>query len=623
MCGIVGVLNLDGAPFREEGLLLKMTRCMAHRGPDDEGWWCQGPVGLGQRRLSILDLSAAGHQPMLSTGGGRAIVYNGEVYNYRELRAELETRGCGFRSSCDTEVLLHLADTGDFAWLHKLNGMFAFGLWEDADRVLLLGRDRLGIKPLYWCKAGEQFLFASELKALLAHPGVSREVREEVLAEYLAFRTLSGTETLLRGIHIVPPGHILRISPESPEPRVIRFWQDGPPADGLRWVDREAPLEQQLTALLDDAVRYRLISDVPVGTYNSGGVDSSLVTAAARRQTTGVLHTFSVGFEAGPFDESGYARIVAERIGTEHHSFRITEMQYAEGLPAAVWYNEEPLSQAHSVPLLELSRLAKQFVTVVLTGEGADELFGGYPRYQIPLLARHLSILPRVLTQAGWHVFRALGVRRAAKLFEICDDPDRAVIENARFAGWDEIRRAGLGDWDDGGRRRLLAEVSRRGLGRLDTILAYDRATYLPTLLHRLDRTTMASGVEARVPFLDFRLLEWSKTLPPGRRVGSGRQNKAILKEIAARQFPREMIYRRKMGFDVPVAAWLRNRKGLGRYLDLITDDTFRSRGLFNPSGVGRLVDEHLRREADHSGVLWALVNLELWRRQFVDALPV
>jgi asparagine synthase (glutamine-hydrolysing) len=622
MCGIAGVLNLDGAPFGDSALLARMTRCLEHRGPDDEGLHCMGPVGLGLRRLAVLDLSPAGHQPMLSTGGGRVITYNGEIYNYRELRPELEARGHVFRSQSDTEVLLELADTRDFGWLHRLNGMFAFGLWEEASRTLLLGRDRLGIKPLYWCIAGRQLLFASEVKALLLHPGVAREVREEAVAEFLAFRTVTGAETLLRGIHRLPPGHVLTVSPERPTPRIVRYWVDGPPADGLRWVDRTLPPEKQLSALLDDAVRYRLISDVPVGTYNSGGVDSTLVTAAVRRHTTGELHTFSVGFEDAAFDESRYARLVAQRIGTEHHALRIDQTRYAEALPEAIWFNEEPLSQAHTIPLLELSRLAKQFVTVVLTGEGADELFGGYPRYQIPLLARRLSLLPRALTRAGWRVFRRTGARRLAKLFEICDDPTRALIEAARFTGWDDVAAAGVGDWDDRARRAIHAEIHGRGMGPLDTVLAYDRATYLPTLLHRLDRTTMASGVEARVPFLDYRLLEWSKTLPAARRVLRGRQNKVILKELAARRFPRGMIYRRKMGFDVPVAAWLRDRRGLGRYLDLLTDDTFRGRGLSDAVGVGRLVDEHLRREADHADVLWALINLELWRRRFVDAAP-
>ncbi len=620
MCGIVGVVNLDGAPFRDAELLARMTRCLTHRGPDDEGTYQAGPVGFGQRRLSILDLSPAGRQPMKSSDGRRVIVYNGEIYNYRELRPALAARGHVFRSNCDTEVLLALADPDSTEWLHALNGMFALALWDEPSRSLFLARDRLGIKPLYWCVAGGQFLFASELKALLLHPDARREVREEAVAEYLAFRTVCGAETLLRGVHAVPPGHVARLRPGSREPEIVRFWSDGPPEDGLRWVDRRLPASGQLQALLEDAVRYRLISDVPVGTYNSGGVDSTLVTAAVRRQATGALHTFSVGFEEEGCDETRWAQIVAERIGTEHHAIRISEGRYADLLPETIWFNEEPLSQAHTVPLLELSRLAKRYVTVVLTGEGADELFGGYPRYQIPLLARRLQVLPRALTRAGWRLCRALRRRRLAKLLEICDDPARALIENVRFAPWDDVARAGLRGWRDAERRAVLRQVSELDLGPLDTVLAYDRATYLPTLLHRLDRTTMASGLEARVPFLDYRLLEWSKTLPPRRRVATGQENKVILKELAARDFPRAMIYRRKMGFDVPVGTWLRNPRHLGRYLDAITDETFRGRGLFDAAGVGRLVDEHLRGDADHADALWALVNLELWRRRFVDA---
>ncbi|MHB8078498.1 MAG: asparagine synthase (glutamine-hydrolyzing) [Candidatus Krumholzibacteriia bacterium] len=622
MCGIAGALNLDGAPFADAELLARMTRALAHRGPDDEGMHRQGPVGLGQRRLSILDLSPAGHQPMLTADGGRALVYNGEIYNYRDIRADLAARGRTFHSNCDTEVLLDLIDLHGLDWLHRLNGMFAFGLWDQASRTLMLGRDRLGIKPLYWCVADGQFLFASELKSLLQHPAARREVREEALAEYFAFRCVAGAETLLRGIRALPPGHVLTVSPERPEPQIVRFWEDGVPADGGQWVDRRLPLAEQLRTLLEDAVRHRLISDVPVGTYNSGGVDSTLVTAAVRRQATGALHTFSVGFAEAPFDESRYAQIVADRIGIEHHVIRMDEYQYADLLAETVWYCEEPLNHAHTVPLLELSRLAKKYVTVVLTGEGADELFGGYPRYQIPLLARRLEFLPRLLTQGGYQVCRAAGARRLAKLLELCDDPQRALVENARFAPWETLARIGASDWDRRGREAALAEITARGLGPLETVLAFDRATYLPALLHRLDRTTMASGVEARVPFLDFRLLEWSKTLPAGRKLALGRENKVLLKAMAARDFPRDMIYRRKMGFDVPISDWLRNRKGLGRYFDVLTDDTFRHRGFLDAVEVGRLVDEHLARTADHAELLWPLLNLELWRRRFVDAPP-
>jgi len=617
MCGIVGILNLDGRPFAAEDLLWRMTRALAHRGPDDEGIHVDGPVGLGQRRLSILDLSPAGHQPMLDEARGLATVYNGEIYNYRELRAGLAGGG-PFQTSCDTEVLLRAAAFDQTKWLHAFNGMFAFAIWDARGRRLMLARDRLGIKPLYWTVAGGDFLFASEIKALLAHPAVTRRTRADAIPEYLAYRSLAGDATLLEGIRQCLPGHVLHVAPGAGEPRAVRWWDDATAADafGPAAGDRAAQFDE----LFASAIRYRLISDVPVGTYNSGGVDSSLVTAAVRGQTTGALHTFSVGFDETAHDESRYARVVAERIGTEHHSLVMRSAEYADTLPEALWFCEAPLDHAHTVPLLHLSRLAKQYVTVVLTGEGADELFAGYPRYQIPLLAKRLRHVPRLLTRPCLAAARLTGRRRLVKLLELCGDETRATLDGARWVGDEALRNLGVGPATASARGDILARIQATPLDPLERVLAFDRGSYLPSLLHRLDRTTMASGIEARVPFLDYRLLAWSKTLRPGEKLRLGRENKVLLKQLATRTFPREMIYRRKMGFDVPIGAWLRDGTGLGRYLDLLTDATFRGRGTFDSAAVEKLVHGHRRNAADHSDILWALVNLELWHRMFVDA---
>lgn len=621
MCGIAGLMSLDRCRGATEPLLVAMTRRLAHRGPDDEGFYVRDEIALGHRRLSIIDL-AGGHQPMRDPDRGRVLVYNGEIYNFGDLRLDLIAAGERFVTNCDTEVLLKLAEFDSTAWLHRCNGMWAFALWDERERRLLLGRDRLGIKPLYWCLADRCFLFASEIKALLAHPAVPRRVREERIPEYLAYRATCGPGTLLTGIQELPPGHVLRVSPGDAAPSMERYWEDGPAPTAVEASGESLDRAVQLQALLEDAVRYRLISDVPVGTYNSGGVDSTLITAAARRRTGGELHTFSVGFAEATHDESRWARIVADRIGTRHHVLVAGADEYVDALPATIWYNDEPLHHAHTVPLRLLSRLAKEYVTVVLTGEGADELFAGYPRYQIPILARALSRLPRVLSRTGLTVLRRSRARRLVKLLEVAHDVPRSVQENARFATEEQLARLGLAEIPAPDRARLFARVDALPLPLLEKTLAFDRGAYLPSLLQRLDRTTMASGVEARVPFLDFRLLAWSKTLPGALKLVVGVQNKVLLKQMAARSFPRSMIYRRKMGFDVPVAQWLRQSRGLGRCLDLLVDETFRSRGEFDAAAVGRLVDEHRRGEADHSELLWSLVNLELWRRQVFGPPP-
>ncbi|MBK9303629.1 MAG: asparagine synthase (glutamine-hydrolyzing) [bacterium] len=576
---------------------------------------------MGHRRLSIIDL-AGGHQPMRDDLSGRVIVFNGEIYNYGELRPELKSVGSHFSSNSDTEVLLKLANFDSTGWLHRLNGMWAFALWDEKKQELMMSRDRLGIKPLYWCIADGCFLFASEIKSLLAHPAAPRNVREEAVLEYLAFRNIGGSATLLEGIHELEPGHVLRLRRSEMTPEIVRYWEDRPSgADNCDWSEFGRDQAEVLQSLLDDAVRYRLISDVPVGTYNSGGVDSSLITAAGRRQSAGELHTFYVGFSEASHDESRWARVVADRIGTHHHMLVVGASEYADALPEMVWLNDEPLHHAHTVQLRMLSRMAKEYVTVVLTGEGADELFAGYPRYQIPLLTERMSHMPTIISRTGLAFLRQIGARRLVKLLEVAGDKPRSVQENSRFATTEQLSLLGYSDMDIPARAELYTRVDRMPLNLLEKVLAFDRGSYLPSLLHRLDRTTMASGVEARVPFLDYRLLAWSKTLPSKQKMVVGSQNKVLLKALAAKSFPRAMIYRRKMGFDVPVAQWLREQHTLGRYMDLLTDQTFRNRDTIDHAAVGRMVDEHRSGRSDHSELLWPLLNLELWRRTCVENL--
>lgn len=616
MCGIAGMLCLERGRPADRGQLAAMTEVIAHRGPDDHGLYVSGPIGLGHRRLSILDL-AGGHQPWLDAEQERALVFNGEIYNYRELRTSLRAQGRTFRSNCDTEVLLQLARISDVRWLEQLNGMFAFALWDDRQQELLLARDRVGIKPLYYCLHNGTFFFASEIKSLLV-TGLPRLLNEAAVPEFLAYRTVSGSETIVRGIRALLPGHVLRIKPGEQAPRLESYWRPCEPGR-TDWVDPSLSYEDQFQELFDQSIRYQLVSDVPVGTYNSGGVDSSLVTAKVRAQTDGDLHTFSVGFEEDDHDESRYAKVVAEHLGTKHHTLVMNGRQYADALEEAAWFCDLPINHAHTVQLLRLSRMAKEFVTVVLTGEGADELFAGYPRYQIPILASRLSVLPASLHRVVQRILKILGMRRLVKLFEISSDLDRSILEGARFCPLDDLSRAGVSDFVSEARREILRNTRAEDLTLLEQILDFDRRTYLPALLSRLDRTTMGSGVEARVPFLDHRIIEWSMRVPALSKLAMGRGNKIMLKRLAARVFPHEMIYRRKVGFGVPIGRWMRDERGLGRFLDALTDNTFRSRGLCDATAVQRLVERHRKGEADHSDVLWGLLSLELWQRTFLD----
>lgn len=590
--------------------LRRMSAAVRHRGPDDDGVYLEADVGLGHRRLSILDISG-GHQPWLDDETRRVMVYNGEIYNFRELRTKYTRHGERFKSDCDTEVLCRIFDGSSFEWIHELNGMFAFALWEGRTRDLYLVRDRLGIKPLYYTIHQGHFYFASEIKALFA-AGVPLELDHTLMPEYLVFRYIPGNVTMYKNIFSVPPGHYMRLRAGGSNPSAVRYWEATPKRNHA---DPDLPVERQLEDILKSSISYRMVSDVPVGTYNSGGVDSSLITAWTRGLSNGELHTFSVGFEEESHDESRYAAEVAKQLGTDHHKVVINAHQYADGFEAALRNNDQPLFQPHTVQLHCLSKVAKQFVTVVLTGEGADEVFAGYPRYQIPLVARRLTFVPGWLSSLMLAGARGARMRRLEKLCELLAGPDQPTLENARFVSRADFAAAGFGPIDLRNRLTILENVRRKGLSELESLLEYDRSTYLPGLIERLDRTTMANGVEARVPFLDYRLVEWSMTLPRDVKIKVGFENKVILKRVAARIFPKEMIYRRKVGFGLPLDQWFRDPHGMGRYLDLIIDQTCRERGFYDCSKIETIIDRHRQGATDQGELLWSLINFELWCR--------
>jgi asparagine synthase (glutamine-hydrolysing) len=620
MCGIVGIVRRDARISPDCALLERMTASLDHRGPDDGGVYIKGAVGLGHRRLSVIDLSG-GRQPMVNKETERALVYNGEIYNFRELRRTLETGSdVSFETDCDTEVLLHMASISKFEWIETLNGMFAFALWDENAQTLLLGRDRLGIKPLYYTHLDNEFLFASEVRALLVHPKVAAMVNVERIPEYLAFRSICGTETMFKGIYEVPPGHVMLFRQKTFEGTLIKGWSEGKGKNIHDYVDPTISFEDQFQRLLLDSVRFRLISDVPLGTYNSGGVDSSLVTAMVRSLTEGELHTFSVGFEEADYDESEYAEVIAKRLGTHHHTLMINEHEYLQSYEQAVSSLEEPLNHAHTVPLLQLSKFAKQFVTVVLTGEGADELFAGYPRFHIPILAQSLRVLPRIFTDLGLEMARLIGSRKVVKLLENAQDGVRAIVENSRFTPGRDFGAVCPGLHPFTERMLVYGLAEGHASSVLERMLYFDQRTYLPALLNRLDKVSMAAAIECRVPYLDYRLIEWSALIPAALKIRVGWDNKVIVKQVASRWVPQEIVSRKKVGFGVPVSRWLRNVRGLGRYLDLLTDNTFRARGYCDPKVVERLIYEHLQEGSDHGEILWGLINLEIWWRLYIDS---
>lgn len=619
MCGIVGILNRDIRQPIDREVLEKMTDMMAYRGPDERGIYTKGNIGLGHRRLSIIDL-AGGHQPMVDHQRERVICYNGEIYNYRSIRdTVLSCRGAQLQTSSDTEVLLKLAELDRWDWLESLNGMFAFAVWEEQTKRLLLARDRLGVKPLYYLDMGVTLIFASEIKPLLLFPGVQREVNNARIAEYLAFRSIAGEETFFRGIKQLLPGHVMILEPDAYQPRVERFWSEGVNATVSSYAAADKRSEDQFLEIFSAAVKSRLVSDVPVGTFNSGGVDSSLVTAVVRSYKADELHTFSVGFEDPAYDESRYARIVAKRYQTNHHALVITEEDYAKELYRTVWHLEEPINHPHTVQILLLSRLAREFVTVVLTGEGADEVFGGYPRYKFVKVCELMDVMPGLVTSAFAGLLRHTGERRIKKLAESLGrgNADRAII-NAMFVPARDVEKVARGRIDIRSRESIYNSSPISEGDPVDALLYYEQRTYLPSLLGRLDKTTMAASIEARVPFLDYRLVEWSYKLRSSEKI-KGFVSKWIVKKAAQRLLPKEIIFRKKFGFDVPVGRWLKSKTSLGAYVELLREPSFRDRGYFDYKAVQTLIEQHTRGVSDHTEILWGLLGFEVWCRLFID----
>jgi asparagine synthase (glutamine-hydrolysing) len=616
MCGVAGVLSHSGPLDQERTAraLRAMIDEVKHRGPDDSGVTVSGRAGLGHRRLSIIDLNPRSAQPMQLEDGALWITFNGEIYNFQELRRRLEEHGCTFRTTSDTEVLLHGWRVWGRDMVAKLRGMFAFAIWDKNAEVLFLARDRFGKKPLFYHNDGNRLLFASEIKSILSWPGFERRVDLEVVHDYLTFHYCVGRQSAFAGIEKVPPAHYLEVEPGKP-PLLAKYWQLAAvdPANGRRPVE---DLCHELIERLDDAIRCRMIADVPIGAFLSGGVDSSGVTARIAQITGRPLETFSVGFALDGYDETPYARMVAERYHTTHRSF-IMDHSLVEELPKLVWHYGEPYADSSALVTYALAREIRKFVKVAITGDGGDEIFLGYGRYE--RFQRLVQEWQRNERPALPYepIFDFDGSTR------IRDHYARTIStfrEEHKLDGYGPNLAAFL----------FISSINRLGDGleraapddAIDSLSRTEIDTYLPDdLLVKADIATMAVGLEGRSPFLDHELADWAASLPQNKRVfmRDGKlELKALLKKALEPHLGDRILYRRKQGFSVPVARWMRHE--IRDFLiDTLTSARFRQRGLIEPRFIDWMMDRHFGDIEDHGTRLWTLLCLELWFQTFID----
>jgi asparagine synthase (glutamine-hydrolysing) len=607
-----------------------MRDVITHRGPDDEGIFIDGAVGLGHRRLSIVDV-AAGHQPMTNEDGSLHITYNGEIYNHADFRAELEASGHIYQTHCDTETILHLYEEHGEHCVDYLRGMFAFAIWDQRRKELFVARDRLGVKPLYYVHTDDGSLFfGSEIKTLLEAGAIKPEINCRALPDYLANHATSGEETLFRGIKRLLPGHVMLWC--DGKLQINRYWDVSfvkQANDGRNDKDYIA----EWSELFNTSVRLRLMADVPLGMFLSGGIDSSAIAAVMSRMVNEPIKTFSVAFKEREANELEYARLVSRAFKTNHHEIVVSPEEFFGALPKLVWHEDEPLAHPSSVALYFVSLLASQHVKVVLTGEGSDELLAGYARYRKTILnlalgARYHKLAPssvRNLLRRQIEVMPGAKVRQKLLRTFLAVAPDIESIYFDNFAVFPRAMQPELltpemkervGAIDPyAGLREVLEQTD--GTSFLDRLLYADIKTYLHELLMKQDQMSMATSVESRVPFLDHKLVEFTSGLPERLKL-RGWTTKYVLRQSMKGILPETILSRPKMGFPVPVGAWFR-----GAYASVIDDyvlsERALGRGIFSPDFVRSLVRRHQTGGENHSERLWALVNFEMWQRQFFD----
>ena len=629
MCGICGVWNYKNCDPVNRDLLKSMTDRMIHRGPDDRGLYFDDAagIGLGFRRLAIIDLSPAARQPMSNEDGSVWLVFNGEIYNFLTLRPKLEKRGHSFRSNSDSEVIIHNYEERGSDIFNDLNGMFGLAIWDAPKRRLVMARDRLGKKPLYYYRDSNRLIFASELKAILADPFVPREINETALAEYLALGYVSAPQTIFTGINKVSPGHSLIFEGERIEVR--RYW-DWLPAFQVKAVRSEGEYIEELRALLKTIVAERLISDVPLGAFLSGGVDSSAVVAVMAGLSSQPVKTFSIGFKQDAFNELPYARLVAERFGTEHYEYIVEPEELRDLVPNLVRQFDEPFADSSAVPTYYVAKMASQEVTVCLSGDGGDEAMAGYPRYskairegivyRLPLeLRRVLFGLPAQFLPVGFkgeHMLQRFALAQAErypfamrqvskKLLAFLLAPDTAYQFNLLQSP----------------SSTACVEQALERAGNLDFLsrLQYtDGVTYLPDdILVKVDRTSMTNSLEVRAPLLDYRFMEFMAGLSPDLRWRDGK-GKYIFKKAIRNLLPNEILFRKKMGFGIPLQDWF-SHELKGYASEILLDHQTLQRGLWNPEKVKILLNKAQNRNAYAlQNAIWVMLMLEMWWRAYL-----
>jgi asparagine synthase (glutamine-hydrolysing) len=631
MCGIAGFVSVDGLDEHAESRAIRMRDIITHRGPDEAGLHLDGFAALAHRRLSIVDLST-GQQPTSNEDGSVWIIFNGEIYNHADIRRELGARGHVYRSRSDTETIVHAYEEWGDACVHRFRGMFAFAIWDAPKRRLLLVRDRLGIKPVYWARVGDTLLFGSEIKAILASDLIAARTNQEVLPEVLSTRYTSGTDTLFRGIYKLLPGHCLVFQDGNID--ITQYW-DVPSRDSHQ-PSAISPREaiQRFRELLEESVRLRLMADVPLGMFLSGGIDSSAIAAIMARMIDRPLQTFSVAFKERAFNELDYAREAARAIHADAREIVIDDRDFFGALPKLVWHEDEPIAHTSSVPLYFVSALARRHVTVVLTGEGSDELLAGYGKYLRLSLNWRAGTVYETFVPKAVRSSIANGIvpnlpgslgRIAKRTFLAMDrSPESMFFDNfaaIRLADQWSLLAPGL---RDAATRAQAYGPSRayfeRPNGRstlLDRLLYADIKTYLVELLMKQDQMSMATSIESRVPFLDHTLVEFAALLPDRLKL-NGFTTKRVLREAMKGLVPESILNRPKMGFPVPFAAWTRGSwNAVAR--DVLLDSRSRDRGIIDPAAVDRLLRDHAAGRTNGGDRIWSLLNLELWHRTFID----
>lgn len=628
MCGIVGFVNNSDSSVNRS-VLEKMNSAILHRGPDEDGFFVKENVGLAMRRLAIIDLSG-GQQPIFNQDKTKAIVFNGEIYNFQELRADLGKKGHKFYTNSDTEIIIHLYDEYGVDCVQYLRGMFVFAIWDEIEKSLFIARDRVGKKPLlYSYQPNGDLIFGSEFNALLQHPGVSREIDNEAIHHYLSYLCVPAPLTAFKQIRKLEPGHWLIW--KNGEIKTQRYWL---PDFHNKINITEEEAEEETLRLLREATKMRMISEVPLGAFLSGGVDSSTVVALMAEFSDKPVKTFSIGFEEEDYSELKYAKRVAEHIGAEHHEF-IVKPNAIEILPLLVEHYGEPYADSSSIPTYYVSRETRKHVTVALNGDGGDESFAGYERYlamrlsekyhKIPGILRKgvienaVNLLPvsatkrRSKTKDLKRFVKAASLPKVERYLSLVNAIDKSAKENLYTEDFrNQVKSADsaafLKEWFD----------RSNGNGIVDATMFTDQMTYLPNdLLVKVDIASMANSLEARSPLLDHKVIEFAAKLPESIKL-KGSENKSLLKKVGARLVPRDVLYRKKMGFGVPIANWLRGE--LKDFLrDNLLSEKFAKRGILKQSEVEKMINEHLSGEKDNYNQLWTILMLELWFQRFID----